>query len=233
MKKAFYKTGLNQESDKKTGAYGSNTMLGTSSVIGRATNMSEAKEDKSPSKTLSESNMAKLPESETEARHARGHYKMSDYFGGGQNLSKEGIMSGLKAKLEDKATARKAKNLEKYNSIKKGEYESSNKTLNKVDPTASSDTKMDARQAAPDDRTGQTRVQGDASIKLYNEKDYPDTEMPAGKFKAAPIDLDILKDTKMVEKFAPTPDTELDISAFMQVSDAFSRAVERSKKYQK
>ena len=93
MKKAFYKTGLNQESDKKMGAYGNNTMLGTSSVIGRATNMSEAKEDESQGKTLSESNMGKLPESETEARHARGHYKMSDYFGGGQNLNKEGIMS--------------------------------------------------------------------------------------------------------------------------------------------
>jgi hypothetical protein len=222
MKKAFYKTGLNQESDKKKGAYGNNTMLGTSSVIGRATNMGEVKEDESQSKTLSESNMGKLPESETEARHARGHYKMSDYFGGGQNLNKEGIMSGLKAKIEDKATARKAKNLEKYNSIKKGEYESSNKTLNNVDPTAPSDSKMDVQQAAPDDRTGQTRVQGDASIKLYDEKDYPDSEMPAGKFKAAPIDLDIAKDT-----------SELDISAFMQVSDAFSRAAGRSKKYQK
>jgi hypothetical protein len=223
MKKAFYKTGLNQESDKKTGTYGNNTMLGTSSVIGRATNMSEAKEDESPSNTLPESNMGKLPESEIEARHARGHYKMSDYFGGGQNLNKEGIMSVLKAKIEDKATARKAKNLEKYNSIKKGEYESSNKTLNNVDPTAPSDSKkMDAKQAAPDDRTGQTRVQGDASIRLYDEKDYPDSEMPAGKFKAAPIDLDIAKDT-----------SELDISAFMQVSDAFSRAAERSKKYQK
>jgi hypothetical protein len=55
-------------------------------------------------------------------------YTFKDYIGGGQNLSKTGPFSRLKAKLENKQEERQAKNLSKYKA-EKGEQ------LNKVTDT--------------------------------------------------------------------------------------------------
>ena len=89
--------------------------------IGTAGSSSDEKNKQSSEKIVKKSEDQKIPGVDRP-------YTFKDYIGGGQNLSKTGPFSRLKAKLENKQEERQAKNLSKYKA-EKGEQ------LNKVTDT--------------------------------------------------------------------------------------------------
>lgn len=131
--KMYGKSPLKQESSE-FGAYQGRKNL--SNFIGGA-GSSTPKEDKKTSteEIIEKSEDQKIPGVDRQ-------YTFKDYFGGGQNLSKEGPFSKLKAKIENKKVERQAKNLSQYKA-EKGE------ALNEITDKGVEENEKDYTQSMP------------------------------------------------------------------------------------